>query len=357
MHVCHLINSLSVGGGERFVANLVAADRTTTYTVCVLEDEANLAPEIRRSGAEVYLCGERFRFDPRALVRLRRQLKRRRIDLLHTHLPYAQVVGRVTTPGTGIRSIVSTQHSHQQMYHPVMRTLEQLTAGRDDATVAVSEGVRASFSGSRTGRNWRTIHSGIDAQEFRRRVAAQSETERGSTGPVFLNVGRCVPPKAQSVLIEAMPHVTAELPGAKLLIAGDGPLREALQSQVSERGLEEDVHLLGHVSPVETCYATADVFVSSSQIEGLPMTVLEAMAAELPVVASDIPGISEVVVHGKTGYLVRPDEPSRLARAMIETARDDPRQMGRAGFARVRERFSIDRMLASYLDLYESVVA
>lgn len=356
MHICHLINSLSTGGGERVVTNLVTADQENTYTVCALEDEDALLVEVREAGAEVHLGSERFRFDPRNLARVRRWINSGGIDVLHTHLPYAQVVGRLLVLGTDVRAVVSTQHSHQDLYHPVLRALERFTAAQDDATVAVSSGVKTSFSGSSQKRNWCTIHNGIDAASFHRRVESYSPRELTPQGPVFLNVGRCIPPKAQAVLVEAMAEVKDEVSGAKLIIAGDGPLFGTLRSQVVDRGLSDSVYLVGHASPIEPYYAMADVFVSPSRMEGLPVTLLEAMAAKLPIVASDIPGVSEVVVDGMTGRLVPPDDPRQLASAMVRTAYERTGWMEEAAFQRVRDRFSVERMLGAYLELYHSLL-
>jgi len=356
MHVCHLVNSLSVGGAEQSIHNLVAADDETNYTVCALEADAELGPKIRKAGADVYLAREQFRFDPRAISRLRRELNRKRIDVLHTHLPYAQIVGRLAAPGTGIQAIVSTQHSLQQLYHPVMRTLEQATASCDDASVAVSNGVRASFGDSRPSRTWRTIYNGIDATAFHRDVKNHSDPNSTDSRTTFLNVARCVPAKGQSVLIEAMDDVVSELPDARLQIAGGGPLLEDLQNQVTERGLDEHIDLVGHVTSIEAYYAKADVFVLPSRIEGLPVTVLEAMAAELPVVASNIPGVSEVVADGETGRLVSQGDASELADAMVDIAKTSPQQTGQSGFKRIKKNFSISQMLESYLKLYDEAL-
>ncbi len=355
MHICHLVNSLSVGGAEQTIYNLVNADDETNYTVCALEGKDDLAPKIRDAGAEVYLAKEQFRFDPRALKRLHRELKQRQIDVLHTHLAYAQIVGRLVAPRTGIKSIVSTQHSLQQLSHPVMRSLEQFTKARDDTSVAVSEGVRASFSDLGRNRTWETIYNGIDVTTFNHQVITHSKSTVSDSGPIFLNVGRCVPPKAQSILIKAMDDVVMELPEAKLIIAGDGPLFKKLQEEILDRGLERNIELVGHASPIEPYYAKADVFVLPSRIEGLPISILEAMAAELPVIASDIPGVSEVVVEGKTGHLVSPNNPTELATVMISTVKGNHSELGQAGFNRVKKQFNTEQMLASYLKLYKSL--
>jgi glycosyltransferase involved in cell wall biosynthesis len=150
-----------------------------------------------------------------------------------------------------------------------------------------------------------------------------------------------------------MPQVISSLDDAHLLIAGDGPLHDELREQTTHSGIQDHVSFVGSVSPIEPYYATADVFVLPSREEGLPITLLEAMAAELPVVATDIPGISEVVQEGKTDHLVPPGSPSQLAEAMIKTVTGGTEQFGQAGYRRVRSEFDITDMVAAYNDLYE----
>lgn len=359
IHVCHLVNSLSIGGAEQTVLNLVQADEDTQFTVCSLESEGDLAPRLRQAGADVYTCAERFRFDPFATAKLQRYLSDRDVDILHTHLPYAQVIGRVVAETAGIDTVVSTQHTMQSQYHPVTGWLERVTARYDTATVAVSEGVKSSFikeEGDRSARNWRIIHNGIDVTGFNNEVSASEMITDPGQGPLFLSVGRCVPIKAQSTLVAAMPQVIASLDDAHLLVAGDGPLLVDLREHAADLGISDHITFAGSVSPIEPYYAAADVFVLPSRGEGLPITVLEAMAAELPVVASDIPGIAEVVQDGTTGLLVPPDEPNKLATAMIKAVNNDPKTAGQTGYKRVAENFDIDEMIAAYNELYKMCI-
>lgn len=357
-HVCHLVTALGLGGAEQTLVNLVQADEDTQFTVCSLESGGDLVPRLRQTAADVYTCAERFRFDPIAIAKLHRYLSDREIDILHTHLPYAQVIGRVVAGTAGIDTVVSTQHTTQSHYHPVTGWLERVTARCDTATVAVSEGVKISFmrtEGDRSARNWRVIHNGIDVNGFNNRVNESITYANPGQDPLFLNVGRCEPIKAQSSLVAAMPRVIGGLDGAHLLVAGDGPLRDDLQEQAADLGISDHVTFAGSVSPIEPYYDAADVFLLPSRVEGLPITVLEAMAAELPIVASDIPGVAEVIQDGDTGRLVPPDEPDKLANAMIEAVNSDPEAIGRAGHRRVAEYFDINQMAADYNELYKSV--
>lgn len=354
MHVCLLTNSLARAGAETQLARLVAAtaEADVDYTVCYVEPDHALAAEFRRHDAEL-VCLDSSKFDPRVCLSLSRVV--RNADVVHAHLPYAQVLGRLVGSAVGVDAIVSTQHTVPETCHPVTRRLERLTRPLDDVTVAVSSGVRASF-GAADSPSWRTIHNGIDVDEIRARIDQfdPDGVEPSTDGPRFVNVGRCVQAKAQDVLLAAMEQVVDERPDAHLYVLGDGPLLERLRTRVARRGLEANVTLPGHVDPIEPYYAWADAFVLSSRREGLPVTLLEAMAAGLPPVVTDIPGVREVV---RDAPVVTPEDPTALAEAMLSLSSPDRRsEVGTAALSRVRESFSIDAFADAHLSLYRELV-
>jgi glycosyltransferase involved in cell wall biosynthesis len=363
MDVCHLVNSLERGGAETLLLEMARENATSdtdlSLSVCSVERAAPMAGELRDLGVEVRNLGAAFKFDPRAVVRMARYFRERSFDVLHTHLPLAQALGRTVGRLAGIDAIVATQHNVADNYHPATGALERLTRPLDDATVAVSAGVRRSFSSTEA---WRTIYNGIDVTGHRETVEAAdpaSVRERWDLppGPVLLNVARYRPEKAQRDLIAAMERVVETHPDASLLIVGGGPLEADLRRRIRSAGLGSNVVLAGHVPSVAAYYAAADVFVSSSLREGLPITLLEAMASDLPVVATAIPGVDELVVDGETGRLAPPGAPAALADRIREVL--DPgirRAFGRAGFDRVESSFDVSNTHRTYADLYRELV-
>ncbi|EMA52071.1 glycosyltransferase [Halococcus salifodinae] len=367
MDVCFLINQLAPGGAPTLLLDIVAntdADTDIDYTVCFVEGEDTLSVDFEDAGARVLDFGGAFKFDPRALSRMARFFRREEYDILHTHLPYSQTLGRIFGRLGGIETIVSTQHSIAEHYHPLTGTLERLTRPLDTKTIAISEGVERSFTGSarqyEPGQpdQWCTIYNGVDVAGFNERVRTADTTALESQygvddEPTFLTVGRYVPAKSQADLVTAMTRVVDTHPDARLFIIGWGDLEDDLRAAASDRGLSANITVTGRVSPtdIHEYYALADAFVTSSTVEGLGIAGLEAMAAELPVVATAVPGLREIVTEGKTGLLVPPNAPDQLADAMMRVLRTD-KLYGTNGYERAAATFDIRKTVASYHELY-----
>lgn len=371
MQVCFLINQLAPGGAPTLLLDIVKhtdSDANIDYTVCFIEGDDTLVSDFEDAGVRVVDFGAEFKFDPRALARMARFFQQERFDILHAHLPYSQTFGRVFGRLGGSEHIVSTQHSVPENYHPITATLERITRPLDTKTVAISEGIEREFTGSahpyEPGQRgqWCTIYNGVDVVKFNERVTtantAALESQYGiGDEPIFLNVGRYVPAKAQHDLIAAMSHIVRKYPDARLFIVGWGKLEDELTEAVNERDLSENVTLTGRVAPAEIheWYALADVFAASSVIEGLSIAGLEALAAELPVVATDVPGLREIVEDGSTGLLVPKNAPERLADAMIRAVTTDE-PYGKTGYERATATFDIRKTALLHTQLYHELV-
>ena len=217
-------------------------------------------------------------------------------------------------------------------------------------TICVAHGERRAGLRARTCRAGRTvvIHNGIALDRPRR-------PSRSAAGPVtLLSVGRLRAPKDFRTLLHAM--AALDRGTARLRIAGDGPDRAELEHEIARLGLGSVVELLGTRDDVDELLAGADVFVLSSASEGLPMSVLEAMAAGLPVVASAVGGVPELVRDGETGALVPPGDSAALASA-LRTIVADPalrERLGEAGRRRAEQEFSLARFEREHLALYRT---
>jgi glycosyltransferase involved in cell wall biosynthesis len=364
MKVCYLINQLAPGGAPTLLLDLVKnSPKEISHTVCFIEGDDSLVPELRSAGVEIVDFDAQFKFDPRALYRMFKVFNNNEYDVLHAHLPYSQTLGRLCGTYGGCDSIISTQHNVPENYHPITRTLEYITRPLDSATVAVSEGVEEGFRGDShqydgtLDGQWCTIYNGIDVEKFRNEVSesdVNSVTEQWSLndGPIFLNIARYTPPKSQVDLVEAMETVVAELPESQLFIVGWGELENKLRTRVAEFGLEDHITISGRVPEVYPYFSLADVFVSSSVFEGLPISLIEASASSLPIVATDIRGVREVIDEGENGFLVPPNSPAELGDAMVRMVEEEISDYGKASLQKALDKFSIEETTDKYTNIY-----
>jgi glycosyltransferase involved in cell wall biosynthesis len=361
VEVCTLINTLGRGGAEKLLVDIVGHDDDldVEYTVCYFGLDHEFRPDLEDAARRVHALDARFLYDPLAVYRLSRFLSRERFDVLHAHLPYASVVGRAVGARSDVDHILTTQHNDPSNYRPETRVLERYTRSIDDVTVAVSTGVKREFD--TTGHDWRVIPNGIDVESFHESVRTADppsafESIAAESDDVFLNVARYRSQKRQELLIDAMDEVVQELPDAVLFVVGWGPLEEELRDRVRAAGLEGSVFVTGRVPSVTGYYRVANVFVSSSIHEGFPITFLEAMAAELPIVATEIPGALDPIEDGHNGDLVPPESATSLAEGMVRMATDpDSDRYGERGYRRALEEFSVRQTAAEYARLYEEI--
>jgi len=360
--IVHLVIGGDIAGGQLVALRLARAARAAGHDVAFVSPSSG--PFVDRVSAEgfdartVVVGGA---LDLAAIARLRRVLRDERADVLHTHTHFSlNVAGRLAGRLAGARVVA---HMHIENAFRPGRVARMLQIALDDGTarlctwiVAVSEATRAAllaqgYPATRT----ITIRNGIERQD----PAAPAALDPPPPGPVLLEVGRLCDVKGQRELIEALALLTRG--DVTLLLAGadiesGGSYAEQLEELAAARGVGERVRLLGRRDDVGPLLAAADLVVLPSWVEGLPLVVLEAMAAARPVVATAVGGTPEAVVDGETGLLVPPREPAALARA-IEELLDDPERASRLGEAarrRVRERFDADEAARRVVRLYET---
>lgn len=290
--------------------------------------------------------------DTLALAELVRLIRRVRPDVVHTSSSKAGVLGRIAAWLAGVPIRIFTVHgwafaaSGDGTAH-LYRWADRLVSPLTTATICVSELERASGLAARTCRAERTIviPNAVD-------VRGAPQTRPVRPRPLLVAVGRLRPPKDFETLLRALALLPTDAFDAA--IVGEGPQRRELEGLLARLGLEGRVRLEGERRDVPAVLAGADVFVLSSRSEGLPVSVLEAMAAGLPVVASAVGGVAELVVDGETGILVRPADAEALAGA-LGTLVGDPvlrGRLGAAGRARAEAMFDLDACRRAHVDLY-----
>ena len=360
-----MLGSFGIGGGERVALDLAVGQRDAGAEVAVvsLEEPADgpLAADYEAQGIEIVRVHKKAGGVDLTLVpRLARVFRRWRADVVHTHNPPPLIYGAPASKIARARC-VHTKHGANAM--PSRRRLLSRAAGRFvDAFVCVSEMTAATARGQREVPEDRivTIENGIDLSRFapsaETRQAVRAELGIPPHAFVVGTVGRIVAEKNQALLVEA---VAPDLSGTlQLVIAGDGPLLPSLRAMVEQLGERARyVHLLGARRDVPRLYTAFDTFALSSDSEGLPLVIVEAMAAGLPVISTDVGGIAAVVVDGETGLLLPRGDAHALA-SKIATLAAAPTvgvRFGEEGRGRALARYSRQRMVDDYFAVYDRV--
>ncbi len=357
MRPCLVLNDFNGGGAERLVKDLaieLQAIDDVSPVVVVSNEQGELRSEFEQSRVEysVLETDISIRSVPEGAWKLAGLLQELDVDVVHSHLAFSDLISRLACVRLSLPH-VSTYHNVAEKRPVLKRAVERLTRRVSDRIVCVSDGVRQSYGDDP---RMCVIYNAIGVEAFSQRVCEAEPSEIPahirSAETVYLNVGRCVDVKRQSDLIEAIERL--ESTDDHLVIVGDGPLRPDLEALVSEKDLSDRVTVTGFVDSIVPYFAAADVFVSSSSKEGLPTTHIEAMAAELPIVSTDIPGVTEIVEDGSTGHLCPVGEPEELAKTM-ERAKADGQSLGLRGFEVATSTFSIGQIAADYATLYREI--
>jgi glycosyltransferase involved in cell wall biosynthesis len=321
-------------------------DRFDLRFVCIGARGA-VADEIESCGWPVVSLGHAPGLRPRILYRLAREFTGSRADVVHTHNNVPLIYGGPAAALVGVRGVVQTRHGQAVGTTRRHRTAFRLASLCADRVVCVSaDAMKLSAAEGVSQRRLTVIRNGIDTSRF---------AYLGPTpdGPVVM-VGRLVPAKGVDHLLRATAVVARSRPGFRLEVAGDGEARPGLEALTRELGLTDHVRFHGTVRDVPGLLARASAVVLPSLSEGISLTLLEAMARGLPVVATRVGGNPEVVEDGVTGRLVAPADSDELAAALLElgTNTDRARAMGRAGRERVERLFDVRHMVAEYEALY-----
>ena len=296
--------------------------------------------------------------DPVLLARLTRLVRARRPDVVHTHLVHADVYGALASLASRA-TLVSTMHNDDPFRRGSFRHVERLFARRAARIVCITAAL-ARFNVEEVGlpeAKLVVVHYGLDALPAAWGPPGGPNLPEGV--PLLLAVSRLERQKGLDVAIEALAVVRTTQPAAVLLLLGAGSLQKELQDLAAVRGLADAVHFAGHTGDVAHWLERADVLVHPARWEGFGLVLLEAMLAELPVVASNVSSIPEIVADGETGLLVPPDDVERLAAAITALLEDPARRAayGSAALERARQRFSVERMTAHTIAVYKEALA
>ncbi|MFQ6038147.1 MAG: glycosyltransferase family 4 protein [Candidatus Aminicenantales bacterium] len=349
-------------GGQRQAFFLARALKRKGYPFTfVLQPDSPLHQKALAEGLPVFPLRIRGEIDPLSVWRLLLLMKRRRCRLVHFHDAHSAAVGSMAASLAKVPiRLISRRVDFPLKKHFFSR---QKYTRRIDAIIAISEGVKNVLVDSGIDPNLITvIPSGIDFSAFERpEDKGDLRHELGLDPDAFLVgiVAHLAHHKGHQYLIRATHYLKEHSPKIKVLIIGEGPLRMELDKLARSIHVEDMVFFLGFRDDVPRILRSLDVFVLSSYLEGMGSSILDAMACRLPVVATRVGGIPEVVVHRKTGILVPPRSPKALAQAIIRLYedRDLAARLGEEGYNIVHEKFSADAMAARVIELYEDLAS
>jgi len=354
-----LIKGLGIGGAERLISEgsrFWSTDEFEYRAAYVLPWKDALVPDLAANGIDVVCIGG-GRWSLNAPTRLRRLIRSWHPALIHAHLPTTGILARLMASAP----VVYTEHNLASSYRPASRILNRLTYGRNREVIAVSHAVAESLAGY-PGPVPHVIPNGVivtATEEARRRVREELEIEPDQ--PLVVHVGNIRPWKGHATLIKAAHLLQESIPGVAIVSIGaekhPGDL-DRVRREADEEGAGSTLRFMGRRVDAVDFIASADVFVNPSDVEGLPLVVLEAMMAGTPVAATAAGGVPTVVRDGETGRLVPIGQPQALAAAVADLITDSEGAKEMAHRARnlAESNFGLERMVTEHEALYRQVI-
>jgi glycosyltransferase involved in cell wall biosynthesis len=369
-----MIDSLGPGGAEQLMPTILKKLKLSGFNIriCALQIRAGnpIASDLERLGLPVDLIPIRNLRQPFNLFRILRYLHLHRPQLIHTQLEFADILGTVAAKILGIPS-VSTVHTLDG-FPPKKTALGRMKlrwfllgkfCGR---VIAVSEKTRLHYlqSGGLPPDKVITLYNGVDISRFKNTDATQTAKLKQAlhlplNSRVIITIAVLREPKGIQFMIEALPAILEQCPDVHYLIVGDGEHSAALTDLVAALAIKNQVTFTGHRTDIPDLLGCCDIFVLPTLKDALPTVLIEALAAERPIVASDVGGVPEIIENGVNGLLVAPGNPSKLAEACLRLLKDNElsRQIVLAGSKTVLQRFNIDSQIEQLSRMYEELTS
>jgi glycosyltransferase involved in cell wall biosynthesis len=373
------IPCLSRGGTEMQTLSVIRVLGKAGYRItvcCYHEFDTNVVAQFEQAGVRVVLLHIQRSDGLLALLfRLRRFFLEEQPDIVHVQYMAPGLIPIIAARFAGIKTVFATVHIAGSVAYGVKaKFLLRTAAWLCNAFICVSKGVEEFWFGDslllepariERGRRHFTIYNTIDFERIKATIdTTDSDLLRRELGiqpesPVVGIVGRLAEQKGHTFLLDAFAYVVAQFPSAIMLVVGDGPLRQQLEEQGRRLGIDRSIRWLGSQPQEEVfrCYTVMNIFAMPSLFEGFGLTAAEAMASGLPVVATSVDGLTEVVSHNETGLLVPPGDTKALANGIISLLGNTAmREMfGRNAHLRVRQNFSLETFSSAILSVYLQV--
>jgi glycosyltransferase involved in cell wall biosynthesis len=370
MRVVHIIKAVQVAGAEQHLLALLPGliSRGVDAQLILLAEPSRPMDDFMEMAAARHIPIQRLwinrHVDPSLFGRLRDKLRELKPDIAHTHLLHADLYGIIAARWARVPTILSSRHNDNAFRRKLPMRLLNWTLWRlASKGIAISEAIRRfciEVEGVQP-EKIKTIYYGLQPTSLDRKTARLSlrhELHLASEGVLIGIVCRLTEQKGITYGLQAFAHITREFPQVDLVIVGDGPLRSTLQDEAAEAGIQERTHFLGWRGDVPALMAGLDMLLAPSLWEGFGLVFLEAMNAQLPIIASAVSAIPEIIMDGETGLLVPPRDVDALVNALRSLLEDSAlrQHMGLLGQDRLETHFSLTRMVDETAILYEQVM-
>lgn len=364
MKIVHVIENLNRGGLERVVIDLLTeqVSRGNEAIVICLFEKGSLAGELESQGIKVYSCNKASGIDFKTLRQVRVIISGFRPDVLHTHNPVAHYYTVLSTIGCGVGTIINTRHGMGAFPLSIKReTIFRLTMPFTKSVVSVCKEAEAEFVKNHIVPSSKSIviTNGISTEQIEPRSQSAKEQFLKENGfedvkHIIATVGRLNPAKDHETLIQAFAEIVPQESESLLVIVGGGALYDQLMVYIKDNNLEKSVLMLGDRGDVKQLLGCFDIFALSSITEGYSIALLEACAAALPIIATDVGGNHGIVKHDINGLLVPAKEPKQLGDALLFLLNNDEicEKMGSSSRKWVMQKGSIEAMCNAYLNEY-----
>lgn len=373
IRVAHIIKVTRISGAEGHLLLLLEGlrDRGIDARLIILVERDKPMDDMLEAAADQGIPARRLTirrdYDLPLLFRLRSALRELRPDIIHTHLAHADVYGYAASKLAGLPFVVSSRHNDDQFrYRPRWRRINRWLWRRIDAGIAISRAMKefANDVEGAPGDKVSVVHYGMDynwlsdADIVSARLRLREEINLDRNTLVLGVVCRLVEQKGVPYALEALRRIRADFPQAHLVIAGDGEKATEFRRLASALGIADRVHWLGWRADAAELMAAFDVLLAPSLWEGFGLVLLEAMSRRIPVIASRVSAIPEIVLDGETGILIEPRDVDALTSAIARLLSDRAlrKHMGLLGAARLEERFSVERMVDGTIAVYDKAL-
>ena len=359
LRVLVLVKGLGIGGAERLISEAAPywdRERFDYRVGYLLPWKDQLVPDLEKNGVEVKLLGGLRGLDLRTPARLRRYVAENRIGLIHAHLPAAGILARLVSPVP----IIYTEHNLVSSYRPLTRLLNRASYFRNRAVTAVSARVADEVARYR-GPKAEVVENGVSMEVDANQIAAvRAEVDLRAGRRLVVHVGNIRPYKGHAHLVQTARWLCDQ--GARVEIVSIGGEKnpgdlERIRDLARQAKVEGTIRFLGRRPEARAFLALADVVVNPSDVEGLPVSLLEAMSLGRPVVATAVGGVPDLIEDGVSGLLVPPADPERMGQAVMRVLEDPDlaARLGRRGRELVEASYGLRPMVEAFETIYDRV--